>query len=332
MSTDVVRIASKAKGKPDMMPTSVHPVAALFPMMTDAELDDLAADIKANGLNRPIVVIDDDDSGDRILVDGRNRLAACERAEVEPVFVQFQCGDPVAFIISENAARRHMNKGALAIVAAKAFPEASKGRGLKSPVAGNFPGIALTRIAEARTVLHHAPDLADMVLAGKMGLDKAYDEARERRGACENRNQGIEKIASEAPDLMELAAVDLKGALDQLRERVRVAALLKTLESEPDLHALVVDKRLPITEAIAAQEQRETDRRNTQQGVTRLLSEVVRLIGTEPAPEIRAAHFAENINPVFWPPEKMEQLSPQTLRHCADVLFVTADKMEQANG
>jgi hypothetical protein len=31
----------------------VHPVADLFPMMTDDELDDLAGDIKANGQIHP---------------------------------------------------------------------------------------------------------------------------------------------------------------------------------------------------------------------------------------------------------------------------------------
>jgi ParB-like chromosome segregation protein Spo0J len=38
------------------MARPVHPVADLFPMMTNEELDDLAADIKANGLIQPIVV------------------------------------------------------------------------------------------------------------------------------------------------------------------------------------------------------------------------------------------------------------------------------------
>src|SRR5262249_8416279 len=50
-----------------------HPVAELFPMMTDEELADLAADIKANGLNYPIIkdVVD----GEETLIDSRNRAA-----------------------------------------------------------------------------------------------------------------------------------------------------------------------------------------------------------------------------------------------------------------
>ena len=53
-----------------------HPIAELFPMMTSAELDELAADIKANGLQQPIIVHEGQ------VLDGRNRLAACLRAEV----------------------------------------------------------------------------------------------------------------------------------------------------------------------------------------------------------------------------------------------------------
>jgi ParB-like chromosome segregation protein Spo0J len=49
----------------------------LFPMLADDELEELAADIK--GLLQRIVL----DAEGRVL-DGRNRLAACEIAGVEP--------------------------------------------------------------------------------------------------------------------------------------------------------------------------------------------------------------------------------------------------------
>src|SRR3954447_2894984 len=60
----------------------VHPAAAVLPMMSDDELDDLAADIEANGLLHPIVL----DADGELLIDGRNRLEACCRAGVEPQF------------------------------------------------------------------------------------------------------------------------------------------------------------------------------------------------------------------------------------------------------
>jgi formate/nitrite transporter FocA (FNT family) len=53
--------------KPQTTKWPVHPIADLFPMMTDEELADLAADIKANGLIQPIVL------DDGRIIDGRNR-------------------------------------------------------------------------------------------------------------------------------------------------------------------------------------------------------------------------------------------------------------------
>ena len=78
----------------------VHPAAAIWPMLTDDELDSMAADIKANGLQTAIVL----DAEGRVL-DGRNRLEACRRAGVEPRFETFK-GDAVPFILSANLERR----------------------------------------------------------------------------------------------------------------------------------------------------------------------------------------------------------------------------------
>jgi len=83
----------------------IHPVAALFPMLSESELRELADDIVANGLQQPIVM-----QGDTLL-DGRNRIAACKLAGVEPGVTQYTGGSPVAFIIGVNLKRRHLDKG-----------------------------------------------------------------------------------------------------------------------------------------------------------------------------------------------------------------------------
>lgn len=66
----------------------VHPVASIFPLLEGTELRDLADDIGANGLREPIVVVVCD--GRRVILDGRNRLRACELAGVSPVFQAYE--------------------------------------------------------------------------------------------------------------------------------------------------------------------------------------------------------------------------------------------------
>jgi hypothetical protein len=84
-----------------MSELAVHPVAALFPMLADDELEELAADIKERGLLQPIVL----DADGRVL-DGRNRLAACEIAGVEPRFITYEGNDPYGDGFSLNRRRR----------------------------------------------------------------------------------------------------------------------------------------------------------------------------------------------------------------------------------
>jgi hypothetical protein len=51
--------------------------------------------------------------------------------------------------------------------------------------AGTLSGTNRDYISRARTVIRHAPDLAASVLAGSLSLDKAYEEARIRKGQAD---------------------------------------------------------------------------------------------------------------------------------------------------
>jgi hypothetical protein len=93
-----------------------HAAADLFPMMTPPELKDLADDIQANGLLEPIVLL-----GGKVL-DGRNRLAACEVAGVEPRFETWSGSSPTAYVLSKNLHRRHLSVSQLGVIGMKATP------------------------------------------------------------------------------------------------------------------------------------------------------------------------------------------------------------------
>jgi ParB-like chromosome segregation protein Spo0J len=82
----------------------VHPAANLFPMMDKDALKELAANIKENGQQFPITFWKKDGS----LLDGRNRLAACEALGLKAKTDLYEGDDPVAFIVSANIHRRHL--------------------------------------------------------------------------------------------------------------------------------------------------------------------------------------------------------------------------------
>src|SRR5271154_7144810 len=116
----------------------IHPLADIFPMMDDDELQNLAADIKENGLLNPILVADI--NGTETIIDGRNRLSACQIAGVDPEFEAFD-GNIPALIISADLQRRNLTKGQQAMAVAMIYPEAEKGgRGNKgkAPETGGF--------------------------------------------------------------------------------------------------------------------------------------------------------------------------------------------------
>ena len=76
-------------------------------MMSDEALAEMAEDIRQHGLRDDIVADDEN----RVL-DGRNRLKACELAEVTPRITVFQGSDAekLAFVRSKNQHRRHLTK------------------------------------------------------------------------------------------------------------------------------------------------------------------------------------------------------------------------------
>jgi ParB/RepB/Spo0J family partition protein len=174
------------------MPRQHHPIADLFPMLADEELKELAADIAERGLLQPIVL----DGEDRIL-DGRNRVAACELAGVEPEFTTYEGDDPDGYALSVNIARRHLTKGQQAMIAARALSVSNSSQSS----AANSAGISQARIAQAVTVRDYAPDLMDAVVAGAHGLDAAYQTARGRKTAADSEEAQLARLRGEDPEL-----------------------------------------------------------------------------------------------------------------------------------
>jgi N6-adenosine-specific RNA methylase IME4 len=96
-----------------------HLFANIFPLMEGTAFDALREDIKKNGVREPLTTLDD------MLLDGRNRFnAAVINGDIIPpemfrVFDPAKQGDPLAWVISMNLQRRHLNESQRADVAAQ---------------------------------------------------------------------------------------------------------------------------------------------------------------------------------------------------------------------
>lgn len=197
----------------------VHPAAEVFPMLDTDELQELAEDIKANGLIEPVVLGPDPD-GAVWLVDGRNRREACRLAGIEPETRMLNGEDQAAFIVSVNLNRRHMTKGQKAMALARIYPEPEKGgRGKNSSISEGFHSGYLSM---ARTIIQFAPEKMDLVKSGAESLDAAYQAARQRKLEAtgdEHRLAVLKEFNPELATKVIEGELTLAGAEAEARER-----------------------------------------------------------------------------------------------------------------
>lgn len=207
-------------GEKGWRPEKVHPLAALFPLLPPDDFDALAEDIKAHGLLHPIVI-----DKDGCLIDGRMRLAACDKVEVEPQYSRLNGADDVeALIWSANVKRRQMSKGQMAMIAAANFtalePNADRGRFKDTGItkAAVAAGVSQARLSQALLVREHAPNLVTEVIDAKpgMSLDKAYEVALANKREKEWRENGITRLRAEDRDLAQRVD-DREMTLDEAR-------------------------------------------------------------------------------------------------------------------
>jgi hypothetical protein len=198
----------------------VHPMAARDPMMPEDELAGLV-----NGLLHPIMLgewIEDDETITFCVIDGRNRLRACQIAGVEPRFERFYGLDVRSFIVSVNLEWRNLTAGQRAMLYAVTYPEPGKGGRGHKRVDNTSALFSDKRLQLARTVLRGAPDLVDAVIAGSPALDAAFKTAQERKTAAQSEEAKLAQLRTAYPDIAEMVAegrIILSAGLTEQRER-----------------------------------------------------------------------------------------------------------------
>lgn len=157
---------------------NIHPVAEIFPRMPAAEFEALKADISAHGLREPAW------AKDGAIIDGRHRWRACEELGVECPVREYEGADLVAFVVSLNLRRRHLDESQRAMVAAS-LATLGRGRQSNTPIgvftqreAAELLNVAERSVQRAAAVrADGAPELVSAVQDGLVSVSAATEAA-----------------------------------------------------------------------------------------------------------------------------------------------------------
>lgn len=191
-----------------------HPYADIFPRLEGESLRGLIDDITQHGLREPITIYKGQ------VLDGRNRLAACREAGIEPDFRYSESetdADALREALSLNLHRRHLTTSQRARIAADVepmFAEAAKQRqGTRTDIRANLPtseprraaddaadalNVSRRAVQDAKRVKEHAvPELDTMVRGGQVAVSRAASIAT---AEPEQQREIVERIeAGEKP-------------------------------------------------------------------------------------------------------------------------------------
>ena len=194
-----VKMTCKAQHDPDLEVARIkavqeklfHPAAELFPLILGSDFYALAEDIRTHGLQVPIEYYNGQ------IIDGRNRYLVCEKLGIEPTVIDLDdkiVTDPVAYVLSLNLHRRHLNESQRAMIGAKVLElhkTEAKERQKRKP-ADSVPAIVPEQKGDARdkagaavkvsgrsidkaakVLANGAPEVVSAVEAGELSVSKA---------------------------------------------------------------------------------------------------------------------------------------------------------------
>ena len=207
---------------------TIHPACAAFPDVAPDEIDALSMDIGRVGLLLPIMTCRGQ------IIDGKNRLAACEMAGVEPSYKEFTLDgatEPTEkqiwqYACSMNSRRRHLTTGQRALIAVQMVgtfhgfnqhTDPSR-EGITTPTeAADSLRISKDSVSHAKSVIAKgSPKLIEAVRSGKVSLNDAFEVLDEPKAmqskAVQSKQEGRTKSVVEA--------VERNRALEKYREPV----------------------------------------------------------------------------------------------------------------
>lgn len=155
----------------------LHPLAKLFPPMTDSEFSELVAHMKVSGQQSPIVTLDG------MILDGHHRFKACQKLNLKPIFRELDfLEDPLLFVIGANMRRRHLTESQKAMVAAEiegmkhggdrtsdrqVVPGPLDRKPVTRQQAADSVGVSFSSVTRAARIKREAPEKVEAIKRGE---------------------------------------------------------------------------------------------------------------------------------------------------------------------
>lgn len=218
-----------------------HPLSAAFPAMSEEELQNLKDSIDVIGVQNPIVIYEGK------IIDGWHRYKVANELGMPcPAVHLAEDIDPQDFVLANNKARRHLNRGQIAIAYTKVYQWYPQGKTSK-PLLGKvlksaeelakLSGTSKSSIEQAKSVLKNgAKPVQEAVQSGKISLRKG---AKISRLDLESQFKALTEPPEPRPSILdgnvpseeELMAMDLamEADLKQLHEFLEADDKLKEL-------------------------------------------------------------------------------------------------------
>jgi len=212
-----------------------HEYANLFPLLEGEAFWSLVEDVRANGVREPIVMYEG-----RVL-DGRNRYLAAREAKVPYPVVQYDGDDALAFVVSLNLKRRHLNESQRAMAAAKIAqlpahrPADGNSANLRTSDAAQMLSVSTRSVESARAVQRDGtPALVASVDTGNVTVSAAAEVAKLPEG-IQTEVVAADAVSDVAREIRETDAATVTARLQagDPKARADVQSAIRSLVSRP---------------------------------------------------------------------------------------------------
>lgn len=251
-----------------------HPIAEIFPRMSDEDFIALMDDIEAYGVREPAW------TWNKQVIDGRHRVLACEELGIKCPTREYEGTEAelVPFVLSLNLRRRHLDASQRAMIAASlgTIPIGETGDsppigGLTTEQSAELMNVGQRTVERAKKVIEHGvPELKAAVERGDVSVAAAAEVAelpkREQRRLVKEgavKEAAAQKREKPKNDELDRVKAELENARDQLEEMGKAqqplqdeVEFLRKIETEGDKLAAACAEVKRLQAVVRGQEER----------------------------------------------------------------------------